>query len=97
MARKKQNNNLSSFDELIVPTVKALLDLGESGTVEEINTKVYEIVNIPDDILQIPHGDKCHTTGHFQKEAEKALTSSLQQHEERCFLNKYASSTHVQI
>ncbi|MFZ1496804.1 MAG: winged helix-turn-helix domain-containing protein, partial [Saprospiraceae bacterium] len=58
MARKKQNSNLPSFDELIVPTVKALIDLGGSGTVEEINTKVYEIANIPDDILQIPHGDE---------------------------------------
>jgi len=58
MARKKQNSNLPSFDELIVPTVKALIDLGGSGTVEEINTKVYEIANIPDDILQIPHGEE---------------------------------------
>lgn len=58
MARKKQNSNLPSFDELIIPTVKALVELGGSGTVEEINTKVYEIANIPDDILQIPHGDE---------------------------------------
>jgi len=58
MARKKQNSNLPSFDELIVPTVKALIELGGSGTIEEINTKVYEIANIPDDILQIPHGDE---------------------------------------
>ena len=58
MARKKQNSNLPSFDELIVPTVKALIDLGGSGTVEEINTKVYEIAKIPDDILQIPHGEE---------------------------------------
>lgn len=58
MARKKQNSNLPTFDELIVPTVKALIDLGGSGTVEEINAKVYEIATIPDDILQIPHGDE---------------------------------------
>jgi restriction system protein len=58
MARKKQNSNLPSFDELIVPTVKALIDLGGSGTVEEINAKVYEIANIPDGILQIPHGEE---------------------------------------
>ncbi len=57
MGRKKQNSNLPSFDELIVPTVKALIQLGGSGTVEEINTKVYEIAKIPDAILQIPHGD----------------------------------------
>jgi restriction system protein len=58
MARKKQNSNLPTFDELIVPTVMALIELGGSGTVEEINTKVYEIKNIPDEILQIPHGDE---------------------------------------
>lgn len=58
MGRKKQNNNLPSFDELIVPTVKALIELGGSGTVEEINTKVYEIAKLPDDILQVPHGEE---------------------------------------
>ncbi|MEW6509051.1 MAG: restriction endonuclease [Bacteroidota bacterium] len=58
MARKKQKSNLPSFDELIVPTVKALIELGGSGSVEEINTKVYEIADIPDNILQIPHGDE---------------------------------------
>jgi len=58
MARKKQNNDLPTFDELIVPTVKALLSLGGSGTVEEINNKVYEIATIPENILQIPHGEE---------------------------------------
>lgn len=58
MGRKKQNSNLPSYDELIVPTVKALVQLGGSGTVEEINTKVYEIAKLPDDILQLPHGEE---------------------------------------
>jgi restriction system protein len=58
MARKKLNSNLPSFDELIIPTVKALIQLGGSGTVEEINSKVYEIAKLPDDILQIPHGEE---------------------------------------
>ena len=58
MGRKKQISNLPSFDELIVPTVKALIELGGSGTVEEINTKVYEIAKLPDDILQVPHGEE---------------------------------------
>ncbi|MEO6884307.1 MAG: restriction endonuclease [Bacteroidia bacterium] len=57
MARKKANSDLPSFDELIIPTVKALKELGGSGTVEEINNKVYGIAKISDDILQIPHGD----------------------------------------
>jgi len=58
MARKKQINNFPTFDELLVPTVKAIIELGGSGTIEEINSKVYEIANLSDDILLIPHGDK---------------------------------------
>ena len=58
MGRKKQNSSLPSFDELIIPTVKALVQLGGSGTVEEINNKVYEITKLPDDILQVPHGEE---------------------------------------
>ena len=57
MARRKQNSKLPSYEELIIPTVKALVELGGSGSIEEINTKVYEIANIPDDILQISHGE----------------------------------------
>ncbi len=57
MGRKRENFDLPTFDELIIPTVKALLKLGGSGTVEEINTKVYEIAMLPDNILQIPHGE----------------------------------------
>lgn len=58
MARKKQNSNLPSFDELIIPTIKALIELGGSGSVEEINTKVYVIAKLTDEILQIPHGEE---------------------------------------
>lgn len=58
MARKKQNSILPSFDELIIPTVKALMELGGSGTIEEINTKVYEIAELTDEVIQIPHGEE---------------------------------------
>jgi restriction system protein len=58
MGRRKQNTNLPTFDQLIVPTVKALVQLGGSGTIEEINTKAYDIAKLPDDILQIPHGEE---------------------------------------
>lgn len=61
MARKKHNSKLPSFDELIVPTVKALIDLGGSGTVDEINSRVYEIAEISDEVLQIPHGETGNT------------------------------------
>ncbi len=58
MARKKQNSILPSFDELIIPTVMALIELGGSGTIEEINTKVYEIAELTDEVIQIPHGEE---------------------------------------
>ena len=57
MARKKANNGLPTFDELLVPTVKALQELDGSGSIEEINSKVYLIAEISDDILQVPHGE----------------------------------------
>jgi restriction system protein len=56
MTRKKAKIELPTFDELIIPTVKALKELGGSGTVEEINNKVYSIANVSDHILFIPHG-----------------------------------------
>ena len=58
MARKKTNNDLPTFDELIVPTIKALQELGGSGSIEEINSKVYGIAEISDGILQVPHGEE---------------------------------------
>ena len=62
MARKKTNSDLPSFDELIIPTLNALMVLGGSGSIEEINNKVYEVAKISDQILQIPHGDEDGTT-----------------------------------
>ena len=57
MARKKANESLPTFDELLIPTIQALQQLGGSGSIEEINSKVYEIAQIHEDILQIPHGE----------------------------------------
>ncbi|MEG2493679.1 MAG: restriction endonuclease [Rikenellaceae bacterium] len=55
MARRKKDSILPSYDELIIPTLKALVSLGGSGSIDEINPKVYEIANISDDILLISH------------------------------------------
>lgn len=57
MARRKQNSSIPTFDELLIPTIIALQQLGGSGSIEEINGKVYEIALIHDDVLQIPHGE----------------------------------------
>lgn len=56
MARKMHNNKLPSYEELIIPTLKSLIELGGSGSIEEINSKVYEIAELTDEILRIPHG-----------------------------------------
>lgn len=78
MARKRQNDNLPTFDQLLMPTIQALVALGGSGTIEEINNKVYEIAKVPEDIQQIPHG-----TGEAFNEVEYRLGWS------RTYLKKY--------
>jgi restriction system protein len=57
MGRKKTITNLPSYDELMIPVLNALKQLGGSGTINEISEKVYAIASIPDDILQIPHNE----------------------------------------
>jgi restriction system protein len=57
MGRRKTISNIPSYDELIVPTVNALIKLGGSGTIEEINNAVYEIAKLSEDIIQVPHGE----------------------------------------
>ncbi|WP_419801999.1 restriction endonuclease [Mucilaginibacter sp.] len=57
MARRKAVTDLPSFDQLMIPTIKALKALGGSGSIEEINTGVYNIAKISEEILQIPHGN----------------------------------------
>ena len=58
MARQKQNTHIPSYDELILPTLNALIALGGSGSLEEINSKVYEITKLSDEILKIQHGEE---------------------------------------
>lgn len=58
MGRRRQTSDLPTYDELLIPTVKAIIELGGSGTIEEINSKVYEIANLADEVLLIPHGEK---------------------------------------
>lgn len=55
MARKKTYDNVPSFNELMIPTLKALKALGGSGSIEEISERVAEIANINEKALAIPH------------------------------------------
>jgi restriction system protein len=57
MARKKQHNGIPTYDKMLIPTLEALKILGGSGSIEEINEKVYQIMGFDEEILSIPHND----------------------------------------
>jgi len=44
------------YDAFMNPIIQALKALGGSGTIEEINARVVEIVGLTDDQLEIIHG-----------------------------------------
>jgi restriction system protein len=54
---QKQNVKIPTYDSLFNPVLKALKELGGSGTIEEINQKVIESAKFPDRIASIPHGE----------------------------------------
>lgn len=59
MARKRNDTELvPSYDKLMIPVLNALISLGGSGTIQEINEKVYEIENFSEEVLQIPHKEE---------------------------------------
>jgi restriction system protein len=47
--------DVPTFDELMNPVIQALKQLGGSGTVEEINNKVIDIVHLSDEQLEVLH------------------------------------------
>lgn len=57
MARRKFVG-VPSYDKLMIPVLRALVSLGGSGSIEEINEKVYAIEGFSADLLQISHGEK---------------------------------------
>jgi restriction system protein len=48
------------------PVLQALVELGGSGTNDEINNKVISLMNIPEDILNIMHGETLQTELTYQ-------------------------------
>jgi len=62
---------------MLLPTIKALQILGGSGTTEEIYDQVAQILKLPDQVLDIPHGSTS------QSEVEYRLAWS------RTYLKKY--------
>lgn len=49
--------DIPSYDKFMKPILQGLLVLGGSAAVEELNEKVYEIMKIKPEILQISHSD----------------------------------------
>lgn len=54
---KKIYADVPSVEELYFPTLQALKDLGGSANIEELNEKVYEIMKLPEHVLNVPHGN----------------------------------------
>lgn len=58
MARKRKDaERVPSYDKLMIPVLNALVGLGGSGTIEEINEKVYELEKFSEEVLEISHGE----------------------------------------
>ena len=47
--------DVPTFDELMNPLIQALKELGESGTIEEINNKTIEAANLSDEQTEVLH------------------------------------------
>ncbi|UIE38416.1 restriction endonuclease [Leptodesmis sichuanensis] len=74
---KRSASSVPTFDAMLIPTIQALQILGGSGTTEEIYDQVAQILKLPDEVLEIPHGSSS------QSEVEYRLAWS------RTYLKKY--------
>lgn len=50
-----KHDQMPKYHELINPLLKALHELGGSGSIEEISAQVSESLDLPEDVLSIPH------------------------------------------
>ena len=59
----KDSAQMPKYHELMNPLLQALHELGGSGSIEEIDQKVAELSELPDEIFNIPHNpDKTSQT-----------------------------------
>lgn len=72
--------DVPTFDIFMNPVIQALKSLGGSGTIEEIDNKVAEIVGLSDEQLEVPHKPE---KGGGQSEVEYRLAWT------RTYLKKY--------
>ena len=64
---RKDNKNIPTYRDLIIPTFIALKELGGSGTNNEIYEQVVNDMNYPDEVLDYPHlGSQTQTEIQYQ-------------------------------
>ena len=57
MKKNLKKIKIPSREELIKPLIKVLTELGGSGNIEEINEKIYQLLKLKDEVIQIPHSE----------------------------------------
>lgn len=57
MGRNRIHDKVPTHDKMMIPTLEALKILGGSGTIDEINEKVYEIAGYDEELLEIPQNE----------------------------------------
>lgn len=72
---------IPTFDTLMTPLLKALGDLGGSGSIDEMYDKVVENERLPEDVLAVPHDEEKSN----QTEVQYRLAWA------RTYLKKYGS------
>ncbi len=56
--QENKSTSVPTYDSMMNPLLEALHVLGGSGSINEINEKTIEIMGLPDEVVNIPHGDK---------------------------------------
>lgn len=57
MAKRKIYDKVPQYDKMLIPTLEALKLLGGSGSIDEINEKVYKVAELDDNIIEVPHDE----------------------------------------
>jgi restriction system protein len=70
-------NRIPTRGELLNPTLQALLDLGGSGSIEEINQRVIENLNISEDLANKPHNENSEKETRTELEYELAWARTV--------------------
>ena len=85
-----KHDQLPKYNELLNPLFQALHDLGGSDTIVEISSKVSEILDLPENVLNIPHDpDICKVnTEPYKCPVEKAKRENLRVVNEKCISEK---------